>query len=199
MVAFDSRQDPVSSEHVFGALGSSSPQAQAVAIRTANTGANGHGVSPELAHTLDLAQGQAVAAYGFQPRIARNGRGDMGDLVSALNAQSGETGKGDALAFVQNSRDEVRLMGGDGQIVGALAAETGSKQQCYVTQPAFLVRRLTPVECERLQGFPDDYTRIPWRKKPADDCPDGPRYKALGNSKCVNVVRWLGERLARHL
>lgn len=57
------------------------------------------------------------------------------------------------------------------------------------------VRRLTPVECERLQGFPDDYTQIPWRKKAADECPDGPRYKAIGNSKAVPVVRWIGKRL----
>ena len=57
------------------------------------------------------------------------------------------------------------------------------------------VRRLTPMECERLQGFPDGYTAIPWRKKPANDCPDGPRYKALGNSMAVNVMRIFGERI----
>ena len=59
------------------------------------------------------------------------------------------------------------------------------------------VRRLTPRECERLQGFPDDYTRIPWKKKGADECPDGPRYKALGNSMAVPVMRWIGERIAK--
>jgi len=57
------------------------------------------------------------------------------------------------------------------------------------------VRRLTPVECERLQGFPDNFTAIPWRKKGAEDCPDGPRYKALGNSMAVPVMRWVGERI----
>lgn len=57
------------------------------------------------------------------------------------------------------------------------------------------VRRLTPIECERLQGFDDDYTRIPWRNKPAKDCPDGPRYKAMGNSMAVPVMRWIGERI----
>ena len=56
------------------------------------------------------------------------------------------------------------------------------------------VRRLTPVECERLQGFPDNYTNIPWRKKP--DAPDGPRYKALGNSMAVPVMNWIGRRIA---
>lgn len=54
------------------------------------------------------------------------------------------------------------------------------------------VRRLTPRECERLQGFPDDYTLIPYRGKPAVD---GPRYKALGNSMAVPVMRWIGERI----
>jgi DNA (cytosine-5)-methyltransferase 1 len=55
------------------------------------------------------------------------------------------------------------------------------------------VRRLTPRECERLQGFPDDYTAITYRRKPAAD---GPRYRALGNSMAVPVMRWIGERIA---
>ena len=62
-----------------------------------------------------------------------------------------------------------------------------------VMQPNMAVRRLTPVECERLQGFPDGYTNI------KDKCPDGPRYKALGNSWAVPVVRWIGERIDRAL
>ncbi len=57
------------------------------------------------------------------------------------------------------------------------------------------VRRLTPVECERLQGFPDNWTRIAYRNKPPEQCPDGPRYKAIGNSFAVPVVRWIGERI----
>lgn len=61
------------------------------------------------------------------------------------------------------------------------------------------VRKLTPIECERLQGFPDGHTLIPYRNKPADQCPDGPRYKALGNSKAVPVVRWVGQRLLENL
>lgn len=55
------------------------------------------------------------------------------------------------------------------------------------------VRRLTPRECERLQGFPDNYTLVPYRGK---DAADGPRYKALGNSMAVPVMRWIGERIA---
>lgn len=61
------------------------------------------------------------------------------------------------------------------------------------------VRRLTPRECERLQGFPDDYTLIPYRGRVLGLCPDGPRYKAIGNSKAVPVVRWIGQRIDRQL
>lgn len=64
--------------------------------------------------------------------------------------------------------------------------------QAQSAQPASAVRRLTPREAERLQGFPDDFTLIPYRGKPAAD---GPRYKALGNSMAVPVIRWLGERI----
>lgn len=59
------------------------------------------------------------------------------------------------------------------------------------------VRRLTPLECERLQGFPDNYTRITWRNKPAEQCPDAPRYMAIGNSMAVPVMRWIGERVCK--
>lgn len=168
----------------------------------------------------------------------------------------------------QNTRDEVRLMNGDGKIVGALSAEPGAKQQNYVcyenhmqdsrikpcgecspqlnakagtgggnlplvqaiaiaeniigrkvetgangigaqeelayTQNATgvmgvsvnaTVRRLLPVECERLMGFPDNHTLIPWGGNPEEECPDSPRYKVCGNSMCVNVMEWIGRRI----
>ena len=72
-------------------------------------------------------------------------------------------------------------------------AASGGSSRSYIVASA--VRRLTPRECERLQGFPDDYTQIQWRKKAQADCPDGPRYKALGNSMAVPVMRWIGERI----
>ena len=74
---------------------------------------------------------------------------------------------------------------------GNASATNGS----LFAQQQSTVRRLTPTECERLQGFPDNFTAIPWRKKGAEDCPDGPRYKALGNSMAVPVMRWIGERI----
>jgi DNA (cytosine-5)-methyltransferase 1 len=95
-------------------------------------------------------------------------------------------GDQDPMVFTQNQRDEVREM----EIPGALASNPGAKQQHYLN--ADMIRRLTPVECERLQGFPDNYTQVPYRGKPAAD---GPRYKALGNSFAVPVVRWIGERI----
>ena len=99
-----------------------------------------------------------------------------------------------AVCFQQNTRGEVRLIAGDGGMAGALSASTGMKQQNYLCE-GFILRRLTPRECERLQGFPDNWTRIPYRGKPAEQCPDGPRYKACGNSMAVPVMRWIGERI----
>ena len=64
---------------------------------------------------------------------------------------------------------------------------------------AMTVRRLTTVECARLQGFPDHYTEIPWRGKPPEQCPRAPQYKAYGNSMCVNVIEWLGKRIEQEL
>ena len=72
-----------------------------------------------------------------------------------------------------------------------------TKIQTAVVEPIskqeLAVRRLIPVECERLQGFPDNWTQIPWKKKAQEDCPDGPRFKAMGNSMAVPVMRWIGE------
>lgn len=75
-------------------------------------------------------------------------------------------------------------------------AGSGETENAAYIQSGMAVRRLTPVECERLMGFSDGHTRIPWRKKPASECPDGPRYKALGNSMAVNCMRFIGERIA---
>jgi DNA (cytosine-5)-methyltransferase 1 len=166
--------------------------AVAYAVRTNQTGANGHGIAEEASHTIDTTNGQAVAypllevgartgVSSTDPR-AGIGIGDQDDPMFTLQA-----GKQHGVAWAQNSRDELREM----PYVGALAAEQGSKQTSYIRQH-MAVRRLMPVECERLQGFPDGYTDIVYRGKPAAD---GPRYKALGNSKAVNVVRWLFNRI----
>jgi len=72
---------------------------------------------------------------------------------------------------------------------------SGETQNPAFVQHEMSVRRLTPTECERLQGFPDGWTAIPWKNKPVSECADGPRYRALGNSMAVNVMRWIGRRI----
>jgi DNA (cytosine-5)-methyltransferase 1 len=82
--------------------------------------------------------------------------------------------------------------GGKGYLGSEEKAFTVSATQDQQVFTNMAVRRLTPTECERLQGFPDGYTNVPFRKKPASD---GPRYKALGNSWAVPVVAWIGKRI----
>jgi DNA (cytosine-5)-methyltransferase 1 len=141
------------------------------------------------------------AASGLNPTCSQGGTAVMvaqpitqfGDVAGSLTARHDSSPCADrgqnVVAFAQNQRNEVRTM----DIAGALAAERGAKQQTYL-QTAMQVRRLTPVECERLQGFPDNYTNIPWRK--SAESPDGPRYKALGNSMAVPVMHWIGKRIS---
>lgn len=97
-----------------------------------------------------------------------------------------------AVAIHENQRAEITL----NDTAGTVKCAGGKPGQGYpAAMVGMQVRRLTPVECERLQGFPDSYTQIPWRNKTADQCPDGPRYKALGNSWAVPVVAWIGARI----
>ncbi len=134
----------------------------------------------------DVEEGALVPAVGFQSTANAGDAAAAGENISpSLRAADPM-----AVAFAQNSRDEVREM----PHAGALAAQPGVKQATHVRE-GLSVRRLTPTECERLQGFPDNFTQIPYRNKPAEKCPDGPRYKALGNSMAVPVMRWIGERI----
>jgi DNA (cytosine-5)-methyltransferase 1 len=118
------------------------------------------------------------------------GIGDEGDPCPTLQANHHH-----AVAVAENIIGRKVENGGNG--VGA------QEELCYtlnatgvhgVAQNAS-VRRLLPVECERLMGFPDNHTRITWKGKPAEECPDAPRYKACGNSMCVNVMLWIGQRI----
>jgi DNA (cytosine-5)-methyltransferase 1 len=134
-------------------------------------------------------RGQAVA-LAWQPRIARNGRGQLEPVCPALNgASSGATSDSRPALLITDQRGH----NGHG-IAPTLHAKATNNDFAPMLLRGTAVRRLTPRECERLQGFPDDYTQIPYRGKPAAD---GPRYKALGNSMAVNVMRWIGERLRR--
>lgn len=158
------------------------------------------------------------------------------------SVQSGGNGTPTIVCFTQNQRNEVRLIGGDGQVSGGVMAQPGMKNNNYICElshdeesvnsngesvmPAICaseykgvqnqkdhsggyvidktnekkknglsVRKLMPIETERLMGFPDNHTAIPWNGKSADECPDSPRYKACGNSFCVNCIEWIGRRI----
>jgi len=158
-------------------------------------GGNGNGFTEGgPMYTLN-ATGVHGVAYGFEPGIAKR--------------------EGSPNRFVENATPTLRANMGDNQTATAYAVDVYNQavdgdvtatltQACGGTNTSgpklmqnMAVRRLTPVECERLQGFPDNHTNIPWRKK--DESPDGPRYKAMGNSMAVPVMHWIGQRINAQL
>ena len=158
----------------------------ATAIRTANTSANGHGISDELAHTLDQAQGQCIA---FPANLSATQCASTENLAPAMGAKNPT-----AVAVALRGREGGATAELGDEVQNCLRASSGGGDKPHVLT-AMQVRRLTPVECERLQGFPDGYTAIPWRGKPREQCPDGQRYKSLGNSWAVPNVAWIGQRI----
>ena len=162
--------------------------------------AGSHWDHPSNPHpTLSLsAKGSGGIAASDQELFSQRGSGLVAqpvafhptqDPISSVNA-SGPTVM-QAMAFEPGSIARNAGPAGESDLAPTLRREMGDNQPAV--RIAMQVRRLTPVECERLQGFPDNYTNIPWRKKP--ESPDGPRYKALGNSMAVPVMRWIGERI----
>lgn len=115
-----------------------------------------------------------------------------GDLHCPLRTAGGHGAP--AVAFKPGQSAAARTIGAQEEVACTVEAGGGGNNKQAVAL-AMTVRRLTPRECERLQGFPDDWTLIPWRGKAADQCPDGPRYKTLGNSMAVNCMEWIGERI----
>ena len=114
------------------------------------------------------------ANAGVMPAVAY---GITRDALDRSGEGSGETpGERSGLGIIEEQAQTLKAKG-----PGAVATSA--------------VRRLTPRECERLQGFPDDWTKIPYRGKPPEHCADGPRYKALGNSMAVPCMVWLGQRI----
>jgi len=137
-----------------------------------------------------LAAGAHAPAIAFPANLSGTQHASTENLAPSMGAKNPT-----AVAVALRGRD-----GGATAEVGddcafTLRASTGGGDKPHALT-GIAVRRLTPRECERLQGFPDDYTAIPWRKKPASECPDGPRYRALGNSWAVPVVAWIGRRIA---
>ena len=151
-------------------------------------------VLPTMSATYGMGGGNIPVTYGIAENIINrqdhnggNGIGSQEELQYTLNA-TGVHG-------IATMSDVAGTL--DASYYKGQGSRQGGEREFVAQQMA--VRRLTPTECERLQGFPDGYTQIPWRKKPAKDCPDGPRYKALGNSWAVPVVAWIGERIAKEL
>jgi hypothetical protein len=174
--------------------------------------------SPTL--TTDKAPG-VVSAIAFQPgNLCRQaGAAPSTELFPTVKCDTGDQSLHVAQGvdlYNQTMTGDIhvplRTAGGHGApatIAPTLTASNDpsrSPQSSEVTQQvqavhkvAMAVRRLTPRECERLQGFPDDWSKIPWKGKPVNECPDGPRYKACGNSMAVPVMRWIGQRInAKH-
>jgi len=189
VVAFHPTQDPISSEDgvvhatrattvvAFDILGTPATRAAKetdvhVPLRARLPGQSEASTTTVVAFKpgQSEAAGAFFATEGFAPTIQSASNGSTAVPAVAFNA------------YQRTEHDATWPLG----------ASDGRKVEVGV-RDGMAVRRLTPRECERLQGFPDDYTAIEYRKKPAAD---GPRYKALGNSMAVPVMAWIGKRIA---
>lgn len=158
----------------------------------------------ELAHTLGRNNGQENACIAFSYKD--NGADATSDLSPTIRAGNHDkshanSGQPPAIAYAFKAGQGAKAGGigyAEEQSPTLTSASSGTNLAPAVMH-GVAVRRLTPIECERLQGFPDSHTLIGWRGKDADECPDGPRYKAIGNSMAVPVMRWIGERIAAAL
>jgi DNA (cytosine-5)-methyltransferase 1 len=151
----------------------------------------GNDATEEASPTL-RSLGHYDANGGSQMAVAFDLRGREGGAMpegphDTANMRAGDGG---------SSRSYVAHFDVSNALHTAVDTAAGDGNETRLVSDPWAVRRLTPRECERLQGFPDGFTAIPWRGKPADLCPDGPRYKALGNSWAVNVAEWVGTRIA---
>jgi DNA (cytosine-5)-methyltransferase 1 len=158
-------------------------------------GGKGYLGQEEQAFTISATQDQQIAQplyYESHPQDSRvNGPKDVADTVSATY----ETGGGNTPLIQEPIAVDTfnqTINERTSQTIGSSASDVN---HYGAVLHSMAIRRLTPKECERLQGFPDDWTKIPYRNKEADQCPDGPRYKACGNSMAVPVMRWIGERI----
>lgn len=151
------------------------------------------------------AGGQVAVAYGITAdALDRQGEGAGGTSgersglgITAEMSPTLRAKRPNAVAYDLRGREGGAQFEGPHETANIRAADGGSSRS-YVAE-TWAVRRLTEDECARLQGFPDGHSRIPWRGRPAEECPAGPQYKTYGNSMAVNVMRWLGERLTANM
>lgn len=178
----------------LGTCGGDPKQAQAGhLIPIASTGDISHCLNAGAMGRLDY-ETETLIAF-----TAKDYAADAGPVAPTLRAMthsaSHANGGGQVAAVVFESRFARNGRGGPSAVVPPLKArsgETGRGDGAPLLASGLAVRRLTPRECERLQGFEDDYTLIPYRGRLASD---GPRYRAIGNSMAVPVMRWIGQRI----
>lgn len=184
-------------------------------------------VSEHTSHCLGRNNGQENVlikpALAFEPGILQREGGDsriLEEVTSTLRAQMGDNQVAAAYGIKATAIDSRPENGGNGLGVSEEISDTLTAADRHAVASDFVIRRLTPVECERLQGFPDNYTLIPGKNRPLKEehlveaveylkghgfsqqeaeemanHPDGCRYHALGNSMAVGVIRYLGERM----
>ena len=172
-----------------------------IAFGAQNSANQGDSVSTEVTPTLDKSKTPAVVWSIMPMNSGKDYKARQVDVAQPLMA-NGPVGGNQGGDFVQSTPavayDTTNITSptnGSNPKPGDPVFTLASGQHPPLLTPQ--VRRLTPTECERLQGFPDGFTQIPWRNKAAKDCPDGPRYKAMGNSMAVPVMRWIGERIQK--
>ena len=137
---------------------------------------------------------------GSETLLVVHGRQTPCTSVKAFTLDCQHNGNTNVVCIHSNTIGRQLHNGGNG--TGAIQDGTSytlTATDRHAVSDGLQVRRLTPVECERLQGFPDNHTLIPWRGKPAADCPDSPRYKAIGNSMAVPVMRWIGRKIKQEI
>ncbi len=183
-------------DHAYTIEARSEVQCVAHVVAPPLTASNDPSRSPQLSEVTQQVEAVLRAQY---PEIAEvcGTISDGAHNGGGLNGQDAYTGR--ILPVVQcatGDRTHALTTRSAAEEDGTLRASTGGGDKPHVLA-SMAVRRLLPVECERLQGFPDEYTRIPWKNKPASECPDGPRYKALGNSMAVPCMYWIGWQIQK--
>ena len=142
-------------------------------------------------------RGTPLVATAFSAKDHGADAGPLAPTLRAMPHDGSHANAGGQVAVCFESRFARNGRGGPSGLVPPLKAQSGGTGRgdgapLLAVSGTLAVRRLTPRECERLQGMPDDWTLIPYRGKPAAD---GPRYRAIGNSMCVDVMRWIGQRI----
>lgn len=168
--------------------------------RQPQNGGNGTGYSKEVCNTLTAMDRHAVCTVEDEPMIMSSAQSFAQIDQGICSTQTARQYKDPPILFNQpfSNPDNIACMAS-----GHSRAEIGFNLGTCLTAHASIeapfigdglsVRRLMPIECERLQGFPDNWTLVEWNGKPLEECPDARRYKALGNSMAVPVMRWIGQ------